>query len=213
MREDLEQQEQLDAIRGFWNDNKRWILPLITLLFVGAASFNLWRWYADRQVNQASQTLVALQTALSEQSIEKARVAYKALANDHASTTQAAMGGLQMAKVLVATGELAEARGVLEAVTQKSADEFAWVARIRLAGVMLDENNAKGALEVVSARPPKELQPLVNDRKGDALIALGQKEEARAAWKAAADAFPPQSPTRELVLRKLQTIDSFAGAQ
>lgn len=28
MREDLEQQEQLDAIRGFWDDNKRWIIPL-----------------------------------------------------------------------------------------------------------------------------------------------------------------------------------------
>jgi len=46
MREDLEQQEQLDAIKGFWSENKRWIVPLISLLLIAAAAFNGWNWSA-----------------------------------------------------------------------------------------------------------------------------------------------------------------------
>jgi predicted negative regulator of RcsB-dependent stress response len=213
MREDLEQQEQLDAIKGFWNENKRWIVPFISLLIIAAASFNGWNWWQNRQASQATDALVAMESALTEQNIEKARVAYKALAADYGASTQAALGGLQFAKALSSAGEIAEARGVLEQVVKKSADEFSWIAKIRLAGVLLDENNAKAALDALSGKPPKEFAGLVNDRKGDAHAALGNKEEARSAWKTAADELAPQSPSRELVLRKLQTIDSFGGAK
>lgn len=213
MREDLEQQEQLDAIKGFWSENKRWIVPLISLLLIAAAAFNGWNWWQNRQAVNAAQALVAMEGALAEQSLEKARAAYKALANDYGGSTQAALGGLQMAKALVAAGELAEARTVLAQVADKAAEEFAWMARIRMAGVMLDENNAKGALEALTGKPPKAFVALVDDRKGDAHAALGNKEEARSAWRAAADGLPAQSPSRELILRKLQTIDSFGSAK
>lgn len=213
MREDLEQQEQLAAIKGFWSDNKNWILPLLVLALLSATAFNGWNYWQNRQAVNAAQALTAMEGALAEQSLEKARAAYKALASDYGGSTQAALGGLQMAKALVAAGELAEARTVLVQVADKAAEEFAWMARIRMAGVMLDENNAKGALEALNGKPPKAFVALVDDRKGDAHAALGNKEEARSAWKAAAEGLPAQSPSRELILRKLQTIDSFGSTK
>ena len=213
MREDLEQQEQLDAIKGFWSENKKWIVPLIALALIGATSFNGWNWWQNRQAVNASEALTAMEAALAEQSLDKARAAYKALASDYRSSTQAALGGLQMAKALAVAGELAEARTVLQQVVDHSAPEFAWMARIRLAGVMLDENNAKAALDALGGKPPKEFAALVEDRKGDAHAALGNKEEARSAWKAAADGLPAASPSRELIMRKLQTLDAFGGAK
>lgn len=209
MREDLEQEEQLDAIKGFWAENKRWIVPLITIALIGAAGFNGFNWWKERQAVKATEALVALEDALKEQSLDKAKVAYKVLADDYASTTQASLGGLQMAKILVFSGDLPAARDALSNVAKNGADEFAWVAKIRMAGVMLDENNAKGALDVLSGTPDKDMAPLVNDRKGDVHAALGNLEEARAAWKLAADALTAGSPTRELVLRKLQSVDAF----
>lgn len=213
MREDLEQEEQLDAIKGFWAENKRWIVPLITLALLAAAGFNGFNWWKERQAVKATEALVALENALKEQSLDKAKVAYKVLADDFASTTQAALGGLQMAKVLVSSGDLPAARDALAHVAKNGADEFSWVAKIRMAGVMLDENNAKGALDILSGTPSKEFAPLVNDRKGDVYAALGNLEEARAAWKLAADALTAGSPTRELVLRKLQSVDAFKEAK
>jgi predicted negative regulator of RcsB-dependent stress response len=213
MREDLEQEEQLDAIKGFWAENKRWIVPLVTLALLAAAGFNGFNWWKERQAVKASEAFVALENALKEQSLDKAKVAYKVLADDYASTTQAALGGLQMAKVFVSSGDLPAARDALTHVSKNGAAEFAWVARIRMAGVMLDENNAKGALDVLSGTPDKDLAPLVNDRKGDVYAALGNLEEARAAWKLAADALTVGSPTRELVLRKLQSVDAFKEAK
>ena len=213
MREDLEQQEQLDAIKGFWSENKKWLVPLVALLLIAASSFNGWNWWQNRQAVKASEALTAMEGALGEQSLEKARAAYKALASDFRSSTQAALGGLQMAKALAVAGELAEARTVLQQVVDHSAPEFAWMARIRLAGVMLDENNAKAALDALGGKPPKELAALVEDRKGDAHAALGNKEEARSAWKAAADGLPAASPSRGLIMRKLQTLDAFGGAK
>ena len=213
MREDLEQQEQLDAIKGFWSENKKWIVPLVALLLIAASSYNGWNWWQNRQAVKASEALTAMESALGEQSLEKARAAYKALASDFRSSTQAALGGLQMAKALAVGGELAEARTVLQQVVDHSAPEFAWMARIRLAGVMLDENNAKAARDVLGGKPPKEFAALVEDRKGDAHAALGNKEEARSAWKAAADGLPAASPSRELIMRKLQTLDAFGSAK
>lgn len=213
MREDLEQQEQLAAIRGFWSDNQKWILPLIVLVAVGAASFNGWSWWQNRQAVKASEALFALEGALSQQDLEKARVAYRALTEGHVSSAQAALAGLQMAKTYLASGDLAQAREALSLVSKKSPEEFSWVAKIRLAGVLLDENNPQAALDALSGKPPKEFAPLVNDRKGDVYAALGRNDEARAVWKQAAEAFSAQSPSKELVERKLRTIDSFKGAQ
>ena len=213
MREDLEQQEQLDAIKGFWSENKKWIVPLVALLLIAASSYNGWNWWQNRQAVKASEALTAMESALGEQSLERARAAYKALSSDFRSSTQAALGGLQMAKALAVAGELAEARTVLQQVVDHSASEFAWMARIRLAGVMLDENNAKAALDTLSGKPPKEFAALVEDRKGDAHAALGNKEDARSAWKTAADGLPAASPSRELIMRKLQTLDAFGSAK
>ncbi len=213
MREDLEQQEQLDAIKGFWSENKKWIVPLVALLLIAASSYNGWNWWQNRQAVKASEALTAMESALGEQSLEKARAAYKALSSDFRSSTQAALGGLQMAKALAVAGELAEARTVLQQVVDHSAPEFAWMARIRLAGVMLDENNAKAALDTLSGKPPNEFAALVEDRKGDAHAALGNKEDARSAWKTAADGLPAASPSRELIMRKLQTLDAFGSAK
>ncbi len=213
MREDLEQQEQLDAIKGFWSENKKWIVPLVALLLIAASSYNGWNWWQNRQAVKASEALTAMESALGEQSLEKARAAYKALSSDFRSSTQAALGGLQMAKALAVAGELAEARTVLQQVVDHSAPEFAWMARIRLAGVMLDENNAKAALDTLSGKPPKEFAALVEDRKGDAHAGRGHKEDARSAWKTAADGLPAASPSRELIMRKLQTLDAFGSAK
>lgn len=213
MREDLEQQEQMDAIKGFWNDNKSWIVPLLGFLVIAAISFNVWTWHTQRQARLATDALTALETALAEQSLEKARVAHQVLAADFSSSTQAALGGLQMAKVLLAAGDLVQAKAALQGVVKSGPDELAWIARVRLAGVMLDDNQAQEALTVLSGSAPKALAPLVNDRKGDVLAALGRKDEARSAWKLASEEFPAQSPSRELVVRKLQTIDSFGDAK
>lgn len=212
MREDLEQQEQLDAIKGFWKDNRRWIVPLLTVVVVGAAGFNVWNWYAQRQALEATQALAAMEQALGEQNLEKAKSAYKALSSDYGSSAQAALGGLQYAKALYGSGDLPQARTVLAGVVKNANEEFAWIARIRLAGVMLDEGNPKDALDVISAKPPKAFAALAHDRKGDVHVALGQKEEARSAWRLAMEGLAVQSPTRELVLRKLQTLDAFPGA-
>jgi predicted negative regulator of RcsB-dependent stress response len=68
-------------------------------------------------------------------------------------------------------------------------------------------------LDTLSGKPPKEFAALVEDRKGDAHAALGNKEDARSAWKTAADGLPAASPSRELIMRKLQTLDAFGSAK
>jgi predicted negative regulator of RcsB-dependent stress response len=211
MREDLEQQEQLDAIKGFWNENRRWIVPFVSLLLIAAVSFNGWNWYANRQASQASVALFALEGALAEQRIENAQVAYQALVSGYAGSAQRALGGLQLAKAHVSQGALDQAATVLRGVADKSPEEFAWIARIRLSGVLMDDNDLRGALAVISGTPPKDYLPLVLDRRGDGHLLLGEKDQAKAAWQAALEGLPAQSPTRELVLRKLQTMNSFGG--
>ncbi|MEY3981192.1 MAG: Tetratricopeptide repeat-like domain, partial [Pseudomonadota bacterium] len=61
MREDLEQQEQLDAIKGFWQDNKKWIVPALVVVLVAAVGFNGWTFWQNRQANAATDALTAME--------------------------------------------------------------------------------------------------------------------------------------------------------
>ena len=70
MREDLEQQEQLDAIKGFWQDNKKWIVPLLGVALAAAAAFNGWTYWQNRQAAGASDALTAMEAAIGEQNVD-----------------------------------------------------------------------------------------------------------------------------------------------
>jgi predicted negative regulator of RcsB-dependent stress response len=122
-------------------------------------------------------------------------------------TTYAQQAGLLVAKTFDDKGNAAAAREALGWVAEKASDEgYQAVARLRLAGVMLESKAYDEALKQLSGEFPKEFEPLVEDRRGDVYSLQGKKAEAKAEYTKAYKAFDDRSEYRRLVEFKLSAL-------
>ena len=61
MREDLEQQEQMQTLKAYWEANRRWIISVFVTLALGVSGFNGWKIWESKQKAKASKILSEIQ--------------------------------------------------------------------------------------------------------------------------------------------------------
>jgi predicted negative regulator of RcsB-dependent stress response len=119
------------------------------------------------------------------------------------------MAALAAAKASFATGELEAARKNLQWAVENARDkEMRDVARLRLAGILLDEKKYDEALTLVSGEHMPSYAPFYADLRGDILTAQGKPQEARAAYELALEKLDARSQYRALVEMKLDATGS-----
>lgn len=204
---DLQEQEQLDQLRSFWNrwgNLLTWALTLVLLAFAG---YNGWQWWQRDQGQKASALHAELERAAQEGETERVKAAWSDLKARYAGTAYAAQGALVAAKALIDKGQAPQAIEPLQWAADAARDEgLKAVARLRWAGVLLDQAKAEEALAVLDKAKGLGFDALVEDRRGDALVALGKTDEAREAFKAAYKAFPADLDYRRLLEAKLMAL-------
>jgi predicted negative regulator of RcsB-dependent stress response len=123
------------------------------------------------------------------------------------------MAALTAAKSAFDASDLKTAKAKLEWVIEHGNDEYKAIARIRLAGVLLDEKAYDAALKTLGADVPKQFAAAVNDRKGDVLAAQNKLAEARAAYQAALAGTTEKNPARQLIELKLEAVGGTVPEQ
>ena len=204
MAYDLEEQEKLDAIRQWWD---RYGILVVTVLAVVALSFAGWRgwqWYQGNKATQAMGYFEALEAAATqpgESAIDRIRAASQTLRTDYPSSGYASRAALVAAQFLAREKDFDGAREQLQWVIDKS-DDAALVplARLRLAGVLLEQADFEQALSQL-ADVPEAFTALFADRRGDILAAQGKKTDARAEWEKAIAALGTDPMTQIIQLK------------
>src|SRR5690606_13555775 len=103
--------------------------------------------------------------------------------------------------------DLATAKSELQWVIKDGKDaEYQAVARIRLAGILLDEKTYDEGLTLLAAGYTTNFVALASDRKGDLLATQGKRDEARKAWQEALDRMGAAHPGRQLIQIKLDAL-------
>jgi len=211
MAYDLQEQEQLATFKAWWEKYGNFILTVVTVVLLAVAGWNGWRWYERREAATAAVVYEQVLQALAQNNGAKVKELTGALIQSHGRTVYAAMAALQAARINHDANDLAAARSQLQWVIDKSShEEFALVARVRLAGVLLDEKNYDEALRVLAGDVPPAHQTAFADRRGDILLAQGKAAEARAAWQLALEKAGPQHPLRQLIQLKLDAAPAPA---
>lgn len=211
MAYDLQEQEQLATFKAWWEKYGNFALTVVTLVLLAIAGWNGWRWYERREAAAASAVYEQVLKALSANEGAKVKELTGSLIQNHGRTVFAAMAALHAAKVNHDANDLPAARSQLQWVIDKSGrEEFALVARVRLAGVLLDEKNYDDALKLLSGDVPAAHQTAFADRRGDVLLAQGKAAEARSAWQLALDKADAQHPLRQLIQLKLDALPAPA---
>lgn len=209
MAYDLQEQEQIDELKAFWNRYGSFILTVLTVVLLGIAGYRGWGWYEARQAAGASAVYDELRVAAAAKDAAKVGQAAGTLFEDYDRTVYARMGALVAARAHAEAGDLKAAKAPLQWAIDKDENEFAHMARIRLAGLLLDEKAYDEGLKLLPMESAGEYAGAYADRRGDLLLAQGKSEEARAAWRQALEKLPQRSPLRPLVEVKL---DALGGA-
>jgi predicted negative regulator of RcsB-dependent stress response len=207
MAYDLQEQEQLAAIKAWWEKYGNFILAVATLVLLAIAAYNGWRWYERREAQQAAVVYEELLKALDGTDANRKKELAGTLIERYGRTVYAPMAALQMASIFHEAGDPSAARAQLQWVIDKSGhDEYALIARVRLAGVLLDDKAYDAALQVLSGSVPKAHLTAFADRRGDVLVAQGKTDQARAAYREALESADAQNPLRNLIQLKLDSL-------
>ena len=209
MAYDLEEQEQLDAIKAWWARYGTLVMSLVAVAALAWGGWWGWKAYQGHRANQAMGYFEALEGAARLESTDSAariKAAISTLRDDYAATGYAARGALVAAQALVEQGDVDGARQQLEWLsTQSKHPALQPVARERLAGLLLDQKQYDAALTQLD-NPPAAFAVLYADRRGDILAAQGKPEDARKAWQSALDGLGAGDPLRQAVQLKLDAL-------
>jgi len=212
MAYDLEEQEQLAQLKAWWQKYGNAILTAVTIVLFGFAAYNGWRWYQREQSKTAAGIYGQLEQAVEARDAAKVQTLAASIQEHYGRTAYASISALQAAKVNADTGDLAKAAEQLRWVIDKSGhDELAMIARVRLAGVLLDQKKYDEALQALNFAAPASYLPAVLDRRGDVLVAQNKPEEARAAYRDALAKADPQHPLRAIIQLKLDALPAAAS--
>jgi predicted negative regulator of RcsB-dependent stress response len=211
MAYDLEEQEQIDSLKAWWGRYGNLITWVLTAVLAGYAAWSGWNYYQRSQSAQASQLYAELQKANEAKDAAKVQRAATDMVTRFGRTAYAQMAALAAAKSAYDAGDAKNTKARLQWVIDNGNDEYKALARIRLAGIFLDEKAYDDGLKQLSGEFSEQFAGVVADRRGDILVAQNKLEDARIAYQAALDKMDKKNPGRQLVQLKLDAIGGAAG--
>ncbi len=204
---DLEEQEQLDELKHFWNEYGNLITWVVIAVFGGIAAWNGWQYWQRTQSVQASAMYEEVERAAQAGDIARVERAFADVKDKFGGTAYAQQAGLVTAKTLVDKGNTDGAKVALTWVAEKASDEgYQALARLRLAAIFLEAKSYDEAQKQLSVEMPKEFEGLAADRRGDIYAAQGKKTEAKAEYSKAYKALDERTDYRRLVEVKLTAL-------
>ncbi len=210
MAYDLEEQEQLATLKAWWGKYGNLVSWLAAVVLAAYAAWSGWNYYQRSQSTKAAALYEEILKAAEQKDIAKITRASADMKDRFSTTAYAQMATLVAAKSAFDANDMKAAKAELQwAAEHGKGDDFRAIARLRLAGILLDEKANEEGLKVLSAEFPEEFGALVADRRGDLLFALGKVDEARAAYQSALDKTEVKNPARQLIQLKL---DALGGA-
>ena len=204
---DLEEQEQLDQLKHFWKQYGTIITWVLIAAMGSFAAWNFYQSYSRSQAGQASAMFDEVERAAQAGDVAKIERAFTDMKDKFGGTTYAQQAGLLAGKALFDKGNTDGAKAALTWVADKASDEgLQAIARLRLAGVLVEAKAFDDAMKQLSGSFPAEYAALVADRKGDVLALQGKKAESIAEYKKAYDGFDERTDYRRLVEVKLNAL-------
>ena len=204
---DLEEQEQLAELKHFWARYGNLITWVLIAVFGTVAAWNGYQYWQGRQSSQASVMYDEVDRAVLSGDMPRIERSLADMKDRFGGTAYAEQAGLLAAKTYFEKGNVDAAKASLKWVADKANDAgFQSVAKLRLAGILMETKAYDEALTALTGSFPKDFAPLASDRRGDVLLLQGKKAEARAEYEKAYKGLDERTEYRRLVEVKLNAL-------
>jgi len=207
MAYDLEEQEQIENVKAIWKKYGN-LLTWVLIVVLGAYSgWTFWNNSQRKTAAEAGQLFERLKEAAEAKDNDKVLRAATDMQEKYSKTAFAEIAALTAAKSAYEANDAKDAKAQLQLVISNGKnEEYQAVAKVRMAGILLDEKSYDDALKLLTGEFPTQYESLVADRKGDILVAQNKLPEARAAYQQALDKLEDKNPGRQLIQIKLDAI-------
>lgn len=187
MADHLQEEEQLEAISQWWQENRVSVVAAVVLTLGGTIGWSQYEDYISENAVAAADAYDSLlQERESGEAAEELALISAGLRESHAGETFADFGSLQVAAAAVEAGNLVLARAELESVmaSVELDSTLGQLVQLRLARVMAASGDEAGAVAILvqgsSSFPASYAQAL-----GDIHLAAGREAEALLAYESA----------------------------
>ena len=209
---DLEEQEQIDEAKAWWKQHGNKVIWGVTLFLLAAAGWRAWETWSRNQSAEASMLYEQAMQAASMNELKQAKELAAQIMEKQGIThpgwsAYATPAAWLAGRINLDQNDLKSARAQFQfALDHARDDSSVQLARIRLAGVMLDDKDAAGALKVLEVPFAPPFTGLAAQVRGDVLVALGKMADARAAYLQARDSLGEKSALKPLVEMRLDAL-------
>jgi predicted negative regulator of RcsB-dependent stress response len=204
---DLEEQEQLDQLKHFWNQYGNLITGLLVVVLGAVAAWNGYHYWQRSQAAQSAAMFDEMSKSVAAGDMAMAQRTFSDMKERYASATYTQQAALALARQASDKGDNDTAKTALQWVVDKSGDEgYKAIARLRLANMYFDAKDYAQALVLLEGVKDDAFTALVADRKGDIFSAQDKRPEAKAAYLQAYQKLEELAQYRRVVQVKLNAL-------
>ncbi|MBU3550298.1 tetratricopeptide repeat protein [Polynucleobacter sp. MWH-Berg-3C6] len=215
---DLEEQEQLDQLKAFWQKYRNLITGVLTAVLFAYAAYSGYGWWRNNQALEASKLYETMVTAIAKGDKDQTLRAADDLQKNFARTPYAAMSSLIAARIVSDAGDTAKALDYLRWTAKNASnDGYLALAKLRLVAQLIEQGSEKDFAEadqVLKESPIAGFEALWLERRGDWYLAQKKNTEARKsyedAWKKLDQAKEFPEEARRLLKVKLDAVGGVA---
>jgi predicted negative regulator of RcsB-dependent stress response len=204
---DLQEQEQLDQLKHFWNQYGTLITGVLIAILVVTAGWNGYQYWQRKQATQAAAMFDEVERMVRSGDVVMAERAFNDMKARFTQALYTQQAGLLVAKMAFEDGKTEVTQTTLRWVAEHSKDPaYAAIARLRLASVLLDAQSFDQALQVLDGIKVKDFLGLAADRRGDIALAQGRSQDAKNHFLQAYQQMDENFEYRRLVQYKLNAL-------
>lgn len=204
---DLEEQEKIDGLKSWWEVYGTLAIIIVATFVAGIFGTQAWKYYQKQQSDQTVELFISLQGIDESRDSEKIRDAARLLTEGFPGSGYASRAALISARASIDAKDIKNARNQLQWVLVNTEEiELKDIARLRLAGLLLDEKKHDEALKLLESKHSEFFDSLYGDLKGDVFADKSSISEARAAYKMAMSKIDKKETRYKIIQMKLDAL-------
>lgn len=204
---DLEEQEQVEALKAWWKQHGLRVVVALTVLVVAMGGWRAWQVWNDRQASEASRLFERAMQAASANDAKSVKDITAQIMERQSGSAYATPAAWLAGKVNYEMDDLKSAQAQYEYALEHARDDgLKQLASLRLAALRFEQKDLDAALKLLASEPAPAFAGLYANLRGDILSAQGKAVEARAAYKIAVEKLGETSPLKPLAEIKLDGL-------
>ncbi len=205
--------EQNERVIKWLRENGLSIVVGIIIGLVGIFGWQQWRAHQARTEAAAAQLYSEMQVAQASKQTEVATRLTDKLMKDYSKSPFAVFAANDRARQQVHAGELDKAAVSLDwAAAHVGNTALKPLIQLRVARLQLARGQNAAALATLDLVPATSFSGLAQELRGDVLVKLGRRDDARKAYETAMAALSKEAPQRGVLQMKLDDL-AVAGKQ